>query len=298
MAQLNVISDWVLDTTRSTKDCLSLQDGALDPRLSGMPVGHRNLIARLKDATRLLPRGDSQRFARCVLLKTAQWAFDGKEKLPSSVEFVSRFRSSFEEMREGMEAYTSELAQQGISNAEARKRRILSCGPAANVALIFKRNPDLRRAGLVVTSPPYLGVHVLYHRWQLQGRRELQAPFYIADCEDLGGASKYTIVGRHDKSSEVYFRSIESSFRSVSDASASGAYVIQLVSFSDPAQALPKYLDALNSAGLQLCETYIHTAGQLSWRSVPGRRWYARVGAVSETSASQEVLLVHRKERR
>lgn len=34
--------------------------------------------------------------------------------------------------------------------------------------------------GLILTSPPYPGVHVLYHRWQVQGRKETPAPFWIA----------------------------------------------------------------------------------------------------------------------
>jgi hypothetical protein len=33
---------------------------------------------------------------------------------------------------------------------------------------------------LVLTSPPYPGVHVLYHRWQVDGRKETPLPFMIA----------------------------------------------------------------------------------------------------------------------
>jgi hypothetical protein len=41
-----------------------------------------------------------------------------------------------------------------------------------------------RKAKLIVTSPPYPGVHVLYHRWHVDGRRETPAPYWIAGCND------------------------------------------------------------------------------------------------------------------
>ena len=42
----------------------------------------------------------------------------------------------------------------------------------------------------VLTSPPYPGVHVLYHRWQVDGRKEAPGPFWIAGKLDGAGSSK------------------------------------------------------------------------------------------------------------
>ena len=44
-----------------------------------------------------------------------------------------------------------------------------------------------RAPQLVVTSPPYPGVHVLYHRWQVDGRKEAPLPFMIANKLDGAG---------------------------------------------------------------------------------------------------------------
>jgi hypothetical protein len=151
-----------------------------------------------------------------------------------------------------------------------------------------------RKVDLVVTSPPYLGVHVLYNKWQLRGRTELRTAFFLSDTNDIGGASAYTIVDRKARSSAPYYTEIERSFSSVRKLLKKDAYVIQLVSFHDASSALPNYLDALKRSGLELCETYAGPQQDLHWRAVPGRRWYARVGAVSDSSASKEVLLIHR----
>jgi hypothetical protein len=68
---------------------------------------------------------------------------------------------------------------------------------------------------LIVTSPPYPGVHVLYHRWQVDGRRETPAPFWIAGKLDGAGSSYYTMGDRKNPELRSYFDSLEASFTSV-----------------------------------------------------------------------------------
>src|SRR5258705_5341136 len=71
--------------------------------------------------------------------------------------------------------------------------------------------------------------------------------------------------------------------------------IVQMVAFSAPDWQLPRYIEAMEEAGLT--EFFLQTLkgqhdGRL-WRSVPGRRWYsAQRGA---TPGSQEVVLFHRK---
>jgi len=295
-AQLTRVSRWVEATAASTRHLLSAHADSKDARLDGMPARYRNLIANARGHIARLPKGECQDFATCVLSKTAQWALDGKETLPKPSRFVQRLTDSFAEMKIGMTTYAEQIRRVGLSKAELLQRRRLHVSSAERLSpkSLGKGKPPV---SLVVTSPPYLGVHVLYNRWQLQGRRELKAPFFIANRTDLGGASSYTIVSRSAKSSDRYFAAISSSFRSVASLIHDRAYVVQLVSFANAEVSLPLYLSALGAAGLELCDTYLRSAGELSWRAVPGRRWYARVGAVADSSASQEVLLVHRKGR-
>jgi hypothetical protein len=293
VAQLEALYWWVQKVSASPLELLLRSKGHYDEQLTGLPIWHRRLIAGLTERIADLPRGDSRTFAKCLVLKAAQWAYDGKESLPQPSDILRQLPSAFEEMRVGMEAYTSRLVASGSS-----KRAVIR-----NRQLLTLRASQLHNAvrpesvSLVVTSPPYLGVHVLYHRWQLQGRRELRAPFFISGCEDLGGASKYTIIARASTDHTKYFGEVADSFAAVRETLKPNGCVIQLVSFCEADQSLPRYLDAMDAAGLQLCESYVHTAGELAWRAVPSRRWYARVKAVQDSSAAQEVLLVHRRGR-
>src|SRR5205085_5107583 len=68
---------------------------------------------------------------------------------------------------------------------------------------------------LVLTSPPYLGVHVLYHRWQVQGRRETPAPYWVAGCRDGHGGSYYTFADRRNLNLEPYLEKLQACFASV-----------------------------------------------------------------------------------
>jgi hypothetical protein len=295
-AQLDTVGEWAERVSASVASLLHAHADTGDPRLRGMPSLYRRLLSNLKARRSTLPRGACQRFATGLLLKTSQWALDGKEHLPTPTLFMSRMQEHFQVMRKGMLDFVEHLRAVGCSKADAGKRRVLRTQGAASLS---PESFGLSGSGvsLVVTSPPYLGVHVLYNRWQLQGRRELHAPFYLTDCSDLGFPSRYMIVPRACPSPSLYFDAIAKAFNGVRSLLRPGAYVVQLVSFGNAAESLPRYVDAMKAAGLEMCETYLHTNGDLTWRSVPGRRWYARVGAVADSSAAQEVLLVHRNGR-
>ena len=58
---------------------------------------------------------------------------------------------------------------------------------------------------LILTSPPYPGVHVLYHRWQVKGRKDTSAPFWIANIEDGQGETYYTFGYRYQNELRKYF---------------------------------------------------------------------------------------------
>ncbi|SPE38145.1 DNA modification methylase (fragment) [Candidatus Sulfopaludibacter sp. SbA6] len=95
---------------------------------------------------------------------------------------------------------------------------------------------------LVVTSPPYAGVHVLYHRWQVEGRRETPAPYWLAALSDGHGASHYTFGSRTKFGLDSYFKNIEMAFASVRQVVGPDTLVAQLVAFSDAASQLPSLL--------------------------------------------------------
>ena len=71
--------------------------------------------------------------------------------------------------------------------------------------------------------------------------------------------------------------------------------VVQMIAFSAPDWQLPRYLEAMEEAGLsEMFLPILKTEGDgRLWRSVPGRRWYS--AQRGETPGSQEVVLFHRK---
>jgi hypothetical protein len=153
----------------------------------------------------------------------------------------------------------------------------------------------LRAPRLVVTSPPYPGVHVLYHRWQVDGRKETAAPFMIANRLDGAGSSYYTMGDRKYPQLKTYFDNIRSTMASVAALADARTVVVQMVAFSEPKWQLPRYLDTMEDAGLTECFLPALKGqhdGRL-WRSVPGRRWYS--DQRGETPGSNEVVLLHRK---
>ncbi|MBE0580153.1 DNA methyltransferase [Devosia sp.] len=227
-------------------------------------------------------------FARCVILRTGQWALDSRRKLPS----VSDFRAMLGEMAGQMIAGAQELSDATGRYSTPPSIRIINrsaAGLEGDDALSSMASPKL-----VVTSPPYPGVHVLYHRWQVDGRKETAAPFWIANKLDGAGLSYYTMGDRKNPELRTYFENLLATTSSIVRLCDTGTTVVQMVAFSDPTWQLPKYLEVMEEAGLQ--EAFLPALaddrdGRL-WRSVPNRRWYAYQRG--ETPGSQEVVLIHR----
>jgi hypothetical protein len=146
-----------------------------------------------------------------------------------------------------------------------------------------------------VTSPPYPGVHVLYHRWQVDGRKEAPLPFMIANKLDGAGSSYYTMGDRKFPELKTYFDNIRATMSSVAALANRHTVFVQMVAFSEPRWQLKRYLETMEEAGL--IEVFLPVLkgkadGRL-WRSVPGRRWYS--DQRGKTPGSQEVVLIHRK---
>ena len=227
-----------------------------------------------------LPTQTCRDFARCLLLRCGQWALDGRRTAPSVIQFRSRLPLMADEMLAGMKEYgralDNRLAQPLVLQSDAGD---LGCAWPFTTGV---------KAHLVVTSPPYAGVHVLYHRWQVDGRRETAAPYWIADCSDGQAGSYYTLGSRTPTGEQRYFDSMLRSYRGLHDVCEPGAHVVQLVAFSDAERLLTRYLDVMATAGFDERAT---TALSREWREVPNRRWYAM--QKGQTPASREVVLVH-----
>ena len=236
-----------------------------------------------------------QDFARCVLLKTAQWALDAKEGVPKAGEFRAMLRSTFMEMLEDVQAYGEEI--ENWSDASSCEETPSSkCLHRSVIGLENERRlTKVLPPRLVLTSPPYPGVHILYHRWQVAGRKETPLPFFIAGCLDGEGAAHYTFGDRKSHLKEKYFDQLEKTFSSICQVIDETTIVAQIVGFSSPESQLPRYLDTLQKVGLEEFRIgdYSKSSDGRPWRQVPNRKWYVRCGSVA--AAASEVVLFHCK---
>ncbi len=230
-----------------------------------------------------------ERFARCVVLRTAQWALDGRKKLPSIAEFREQLAENAKEMIEGAAAFRAAVLLYPSPPSVCVLNRS-SAGIEADNRILKYSAPKL-----VLTSPPYPGVHVLYHRWQVDGRKEAPLPFMIANKLDGAGSSHYTMGDRKRRDLKTYFDSVRETMSSIAALSESNTMVVQVLAFSDPSWQLPRYLEAMRDAGLT--EVHLPSLARLDdgrlWRHVPSRRWYSEQRG--RTPASREVVLFHRK---
>jgi len=235
-----------------------------------------------------------RRFARCALLRTGQWALDCRDSVPSVSEFRAKFAETIGEMAAAMRDYRMAVrVSQRDTECGSPRMAVTRC-PADRATQALKK-ASMGAPRLILTSPPYAGVHVLYHRWQVEGRRETPAPFWIAGCRDGHGESFYTMGGRHQEDLADYFKGITTAFCGLAQVADSQTLIAQLVGFSQPHWQLPRYLEAMNAAGL--CEVQasnlLPLPHQRIWRSVPNRKWYAE--RRPDLQSSREVVLFHRR---
>jgi hypothetical protein len=228
-------------------------------------------------------------FARCAILKTAQWALDGRKRLPDIGEFRWSLKRSVEEMISGTRELGAAIKAGSGGPATIRCLHRSAADISDGCEITHGAKPKL-----ILTSPPYPGIHVLYHRWQVDGRKETPAPFWIANCLDGSGAAYYSMGDRKAVDLRSYFEQIQTALNSIAGLCDEDTTVVQVVAFSKPTWQLPRYLEANNVAGLEeirLSKMANEGDGRL-WRSVPNRKWHA--GQLGATPASQEVVLFHK----
>lgn len=227
-------------------------------------------------------------FGRCVVLRTAQWALDGRSKQASIEDFRRVLAETAKDMVQGARDLRVAVKASGRQPVTVFRRSTAGIEHDDNVR-------GMRAPRLVVTSPPYPGVHVLYHRWQVDGRKETPLPFMIADKLDGSGASYYTMGDRKNPRLDSYFVNIRASMGSVAAIADEDTMIVQMIAFSDVRKQLSRYLEAMEACGLTevMLPLLENEADGRLWRSVPGRRWYSMQRG--ETPGSQEVVLFHRK---
>ena len=238
----------------------------------------------------MLPRRRS--FARAVLLRLGQSAVDCRRSdIPYRNYLTERLPRLVEEMLSGLDDLVECCRESGTPKNAITGRRLLLHRSTVGLEEDSRLRHVIGRPRLVLTSPPYPGVHILYHRWQYRGRRETPAPYWIANVPDGSGAAYYCGGSRTPTGMRNYFRMIRSAFSSVKRIMHRDGRVVQIVGFSDARSQLPVYLEAMETAGFRDVRSS-ELDGEPLKRRVANRRWYAELRGDIDTST--EYLLVHR----
>ena len=288
---------WAVGTWLDARPLRQQGDGRLpgDVRSRGLPIRLRRMMGSGLSSLGAVEQPDARRLARCALLRLGQWAVEtqfsvsDRGYLPSLKRMEAKLESIVSSARTGMEQLADELRAHGVPKSDLRARRLFA-PLSAWEGLPAVAFPEHRgQVKLVVTSPPYPGVHVLYHRWQVMSRRETAAPYWIAGAQDGLGPSYYMMGNRTPNGETHYFDRLVLAYTRIRPLLHRDARVIQLVAFSRPDEQLPRFLSAMGAAGYALVTSRQALAADLV-RDVPNRRWYARG---KSSHASREVLMIH-----
>jgi DNA modification methylase len=264
---------------------------------------HRNLpkvpkafFEMIINCTYHLPKEKQRSFVRLVLLSVGQWALDCKIKTPTRYDLQIKFAEQLQTMIEQQYQF---LGRAAIAHKIprcylTRTRRIIN-GSSEHSDEDKHIPKNWLPARLVLTSPPYPGVHVVYHRWQINGRKETPAPFWLANTQDGSGEAYYCLGRRDEPELKTYFDRLKRAYSAVKKLLNKESIVVQLVAFSDTNWQLTTYLDKMEEAGFRelkpVCDTKYLFEGRI-WRQIPGRKWYAT--GKEQTTSSREVLLLHK----
>lgn len=226
---------------------------------------------------------------RCALLKTTQWALESRDAFPAADALQTKLDQVVEAMRAGMDGLVDTARAHGVARTKIPGRRYILRASAGDAEARNRFSEITGKVRLVITSPPYPGVHVLYHRWQIRGRRETAAAFWIARHRDGFGPSYYTMGGRSEIGQVRYFERLTTAFQVLRPLLAPDALIVQIVGFSRADEQVGLFLSAMANAGYAEVNPLGSNSDALI-RNVPNRRWYVRG---KDLEAGKEHLLFH-----
>lgn len=244
------------------------------------------LLLHLKTTALGVKDPGARRLALLAVLRVGQLCFDCRRTPPSPLMLSQMLRVVSQLVLDQMELYAATCRQYRWPGGLRCSLRIVQ-SDAEDLAgrLVSARTSPV---SLILTSPPYPGVHVLYHRWQVYGRRETPLPYNLLQLNDGAFESHYTF-GSRKKADALYFDKLTAVFASLRRVATRSTIVAQVVGFADPESHLPRFRDAMQSAGFEEVNNP-ESPDDVIARIVPHRRWsFSSESATVESNTSMLV---------
>ena len=245
------------------------------------------LLAVRNSADQLSPE-PARRFATLVLLRAAQVCFDRSLSPLRPTKLARAFVQLATQAGTRMQEYRQACDDTATARPHAPSLRVINCDAAEVSARLPSFNGPI---SLVLTSPPYPGVHMLYHRWQIHGRRETNLPYTVIGEPDGRFESAYTLGSRADPDNASYFSRLETIYTNLHAIIQPTTLVAQAVAFARPRVQLAKLRNAMENAGFEEIRAP-RLGGRPLTRAIPNRRWYALLS--ENQNAAKEYLLIYR----
>lgn len=257
-----------------------------------IPTAVAHFLSRATMLTEDLPFIRQRRFAQCAVIRTGQMTLDCQSRLPNIFEVKATLERVVKDMIAGHNEFVETVKSTDIPKHKITSRRQIFLGSSESSIIdkIIASYPV--KPKLVLTSPPYPQIHILYNKWQILGRRETAAHYELANLKDGRGPSYYTMGSRSKKGLEDYFQILLRTFTNLRRLIDPNAIVVQLVAFPDEESIMARYLSMMQQAGFEPVRLKRGKGSELWCRTVPNRRWYAY--NQEKQDSSHELFMVHK----
>jgi len=251
------------------------------------PLTYSTLIKLMKDTDGI--RAPSMRIlAKVVVLNVARRSIDGRSRIIPFYQISQVFKRVAQEVLSDIKQYYSKDRENDPIQISSNSIRVINCDARKLASRLSKYRNKIK---LVVTSPPYPGVHVLYNRWQVHGRRETDLPFRLLGFNSEPPASFYTLGTRNSqKAYESYQKNMETILRSIHELLAPCSILAQVIAFpKNDGKHIGEYEDLMNRTGFKPVQSSLEKIQ----RGVPNRRWYTQLDKKNRQPI--EHVFLHRK---
>ena len=256
----------------------------------GVDQSFIDVIAEVKNKISSLGSSNAQIFAKGILLRQSKSLFDNPNRKISRFEFLRELFWDYETLIDEYIGYREECKNFSKQIGLSKNRIKIFNGSVADKKVISRVAKVNSQIDLVVTSPPYPQKHILYNKWQVNGRLENYLPHWIIDSDQIKSESFYTMGGRSQSGEKLYYETIEQSYKNIRSVISEDGLVVQMVAFFDRARQLQPFLKAMSNAGFSEVRNLTNNFDRRLWRDVPNRKWF---NSANRRRSCKEVVLFH-----